>query len=310
MNKNLVSLYNDNNILENKNYKQYLGIYFEKYLPIQYISKKITKIYCNRKGKDKSKKKIKEFIKEYNINWKIAKKCKTQNTKKHVDIDSCVDKFDDLNDFFSREVDSSFISISKAHKNKELRITSPAECRSRVVHPIEGDKNGLFLIKNIKYSIMELIDKQGIEWVEQPKSAIIFRLIPSDYHRLHSPVDCTIYKIFDLGNKYYSVNKILVESERKVLQKNVRKVLLIKLKDGTKGAVVIIGATCISSIIMPKQVNDVLNKGDYFSHFEFGGSALMLILNKNVNWNKKLNKRSLNNLETYLQPGNWIGDII
>ena len=61
---------------------------------------------------------------------------------------------------------------------------------------------------------------------------------------------------------------------------------------------------------MPKQVNDVLNKGDYFSHFEFGGSALMLILNKNVNWNKKLNKRSLNNLETYLQPGNWIGDII
>ena len=301
----LESLYDNKNIDEKQTLIQSIGIKLQKYIPSNYILKKLTKNVCYNIGKNKSKKKIKKFIDDTYIDWKLATKCINDKT-----VDDCVDKFEDLNAFFSRQVDESFTDILKIHKTKPLRITSPAECRSRIVNPIEGDKNGLFLIKKIKYSILELLDKVGLEWINIPKSTIIFRLAPKDYHRLHSPIDCIIHNIYDLGDSYYSVDPLIFESNKKSLQKNIRKVLLVKLKDGTKGALVIIGATCVSSIIMPKLVNDKMKKGDYFSHFKFGGSCLMLILNKQVKWNTKLQERSSDNLETYLQPGNWIGDII
>jgi phosphatidylserine decarboxylase len=95
-----------------------------------------------------------------------------------------------------------------------------------------------------------------------------------------------------------------------VLQKNHRKIVSFELKDGTKAVMAIVGATCVGTIEIDFKKNSIIKKGDDIGTFKFGGSCLVLLLDKPCKYNSYLQTRSKKHLETYLTVGKPIANFV
>jgi phosphatidylserine decarboxylase precursor len=281
---------------------QKLGIQAQLVAPPIFL-KAFTKYTCKNKGTSTDRKTLKQFAETYKIRWRDARKCQSSKN-----LDQCVAKFKDLNDLFTRKIKPSLTRVAKTHKVKPLRIVSPAECRSRIVSPTKGDAHGEFHIKNAKYTMKELLGTKAATWVKKPQTVAVFRLAPSDYHRVHSPVDARVVDVQDIEGEYYSVDSFMLP-RKAVLQKNARKVLSLELAKGVRGALVIIGATCVGSIDVPIQKGAKIRKGQDLGDFKFGGSCVVLVLDHKTDFHPRMEARSDENEETYLRVGQHIGDI-
>ena len=61
----------------------------------------------------------------------------------------------------------------------------------------------------------------------------------------------------------------------------------------------------IGKIVNEKK--DTFKKGEEKGHFEFGGSTVIMLLNKDIDFNKKILENSKNGIETIVKMGNSIG---
>lgn len=256
------------------------GIKAQKYLP-GFVTEKFTKDICSIIGKSTRRADKIRYAKTYKIDWKTARKCKNLNS-----LESCVDKFDTLNEFFARKISSK---LTKPELTGLKDIISPAESYVRV----EDSKKG-FNIKGAKYSLKTLLDRTNV-----PKKATIyiFRLAPEQYHRFHSPTASIITSINEVGGGYKSVNPILLDSEP-VLQTNYRKI--IDFKNGL--IMVTVGATCVGSVSLNIKKGDRVKHGQDLGYFEFGGSCIVLVVPMEID--KSNNK--ITEDETLIGPGKWV----
>lgn len=277
---------------------QSLGIQAQLITPPVFL-KAFTKYTCKNKGLTTDKKVLKEFAETYKIKWREARKC-----QKARNLDQCVAKFSTLNDLFTRKLKPSLTTVAKTHKAKPLRIVSAAESRALVVEPTKDT----FHIKNAHYTLQELLGSKASHWVKQAKTVAIFRLAPADYHHVHAPVDAKVTAVEDIDGTYYSVDPFMLK-RKAVLQKNARKVLSLQLANGVRGALVIIGATCVGSIDVSTKAGDRIRKGQDLGAFLFGGSCTVLVLDHPSSFHPRLEERSLDGQETYLRVGEYIGDI-
>jgi phosphatidylserine decarboxylase len=287
-----------NKVEEPKPLLQKLGIQAQLITPPVFL-KAFTKYTCKNKGHSTDKQVLKDFATTYKIKWREARKC--QKTKS---LDQCVAKFSTLNDLFTRKIKPSLTSVAKTHRAKPLRIVSAAESRAQIVSP----HNQSFHIKNANYTLPELLGSKAASWVKLAKTVVVFRLAPADYHHVHAPVDAKVTAVEDIEGTYYSVDPFMLK-RKAVLQKNARKVLSLQLANGVRGALVIIGATCVGSIDVHTKAGDQLRKGQDLGAFLFGGSCTVLVLDHASSFHPRFEERSEEGEETYLRVGEHIGDI-
>jgi phosphatidylserine decarboxylase len=287
-----------NPVEEPKPLLQKLGIQAQLITPPVFL-KAFTKYTCKNKGQTTDKRVLKEFAETYKIKWREADRCRGAKN-----LDQCVAKFSTLNDLFTRKLKPSLTKVAVTHKRKPLRIVSAAESRAQIVEPTKQS----FSIKNANYTLPELLGKKASKWVKHAKTVVVFRLAPADYHHVHSPVNAKVTAVEDIEGTYYSVDPFMLK-RRAVLQKNARKVLSLQLANGVKGALVIIGATCVGSIDVHTRAGDRLQKGQDLGAFLFGGSCTVLVLDHPSTFHPRLEERSEEGQETYLRVGEYIGDI-
>jgi phosphatidylserine decarboxylase len=278
---------------------QSLGIKAQLITPPVFL-KAFTKYTCKKKGQTTDKRVLKEFAETYKIKWREAERCKGAKT-----LDQCVGKFKTLNDLFTRKLRPSLTRVAAAHKRRPLRIVSAAESRAQIVSPHKQS----FSIKNANYTLPELLGAKASSWVKQAKTVVVFRLAPADYHHVHAPVSATVKAVEDIDGTYYSVDPFMLK-RKAVLQKNARKVLSLQLANGVRGALVIIGATCVGSIDVHVKPGDRLQKGQDLGAFLFGGSCTVLVLDHASTFHPRFAERSEEGEETYLRVGEYIGDIL
>lgn len=285
-------------VQEPKPLLQKLGIQAQLITPPVFL-KAFTKYTCKNKGQSTDKQVLKDFATTYKIKWREARKCRGSNT-----LDQCVAKFSTLNDLFTRKIRPSLTAVGKTHKVKPLRIVSAAESRAQVVSPHKDS----FHIKNAHYTLPELLGNKAAKWLPEAKTVVIFRLAPADYHHVHAPVDAKVTAVEDIEGTYYSVDPFMLK-RKAVLQTNARKVLSLQLANGVRGALVIIGATCVGSIDVKTKAGDRIRKGQDLGAFLFGGSCSVLVLDHPSSFHPRLEERSEEGQETYLRSGEYIGDI-
>ena len=110
--------------------------------------------------------------------------------------------------------------------------------------------------------------------------ALVFaRLAPVDYHRVHMPMDATHIESWEIPGKLYSVNPLATGRHPTIFQKNTRHVHLFESK-GMRFLIVVVGATCVGSIVYIDSKRKVWKKGEEFSYFRFGGSLVILVFEK------------------------------
>lgn len=230
--------------------------------------------------------KIKGFVKELNINMEEAEKS--------------IEDFTSFNDFFYRKLKTSARPIEEG-------FVSPGDGKMLAFENI-GDVHKFF-IKGRNFTLEEFLGDKELAKEHQQSSLIILRLAPNDYHRYHFPYTGTPSEMTKIKGDYFSVSPYALASNfTKVFCENKREYCILSTKE--KGNIIIapVGATMVGSIIKTYQSNIEIQKGNEMGYFAFGGSTIVLLINKNkLNIDKDILKNTKNHIETFVKMGEQIG---
>ncbi|WP_315121850.1 phosphatidylserine decarboxylase [uncultured Clostridium sp.] len=238
-------------------YDTSIGISFlETFLKRKFFSYVYGK-YCDSSY---SSKKISSFVRDFDINMD--------------EYEHTLDDFKSFNDFFIRKVKHKYRPI----EHEKNVFISPGDGRISVYENI--DLNKIVQIKGIYYSLDELIMNNKIASLYNNGTCIVLRLCPTDYHRFHFIDDGVCDSTTKIDGKYYSVNPVALKKIPKLFCQNKREWSLFHTDNFGKVLYLEVGATCVGSIIQTYLPNKKISKGDEKGYFKFGGSTVILFLEK------------------------------
>ncbi len=214
---------------------------------------------------------IKYFAKVYKINLEEA--------------EQPVENYESLGEFFVRRLKPGIRPIGSAW------ALHPADSEITQLNTIH--RGELIQAKNKTYKVNDFLhDPQGLEKYDQGVF-ITYYLCPTDYHRVHSPVDGVITKVTHIPGMLWPVNKWSTENIEEMFSINERVAVEIKTDRGFVN-VVFVGATNVGYItlsFMPEikgnqfnvfkplikdNLNIPIKKGDELGMFRMGSTIVML----------------------------------
>ena len=218
--------------------------------------------------------------------------------KNGIDLSqSLKDSFTSFNDFFTREL--------KPHLREpdmsDSSLISPCDsCLS--AYTIEKDKT--FRIKSSEYTAEELLGGDDISRLYDGGMLLIFRLRPVDYHRYIYFDGAHIEAERHIQGTFHTVNPV-VHDHYKVYASNTREYAVLKTDNFGICIQMEVGAMLVGRI---KNIKGKARaeRGEERGYFEFGGSTVILLLQKET---AVLDKRiPLNSTdELFVRRGERIG---
>ncbi len=246
----------------------------------------VSEIYGRRMDKPSSVKKIQAFVNILNIDMNESEKS--------------ISEFSSFNDFFYRKLKPEARPI-------ESGFVSPGDGKLLAFENIADVRN--FFVKGRKFTIAEFLDDQIIAQKHKNASMFILRLAPNDYHRFHFPYDGKVSDITKIKGHYYSVSPYaLAKKFTKVFCENKREYCILHTKE--KGDIIIapVGATMVGSIIETFRPNSQIKKGDEMGYFTFGGSTIVIFIDKDkIKIDPDILENTKNRMETFVKMGEKIG---
>lgn len=246
----------------------------------------ISEFYGKRMYKSSSTKKIKEFVKQLDIDMSESEKQ--------------ISEFTSFNDFFYRKLKSNARPVGKG-------FVSPGDGKLLAFENVSDVHN--FFVKGRKFTLSEFLNDKKLAETHKNSSLIILRLAPNDYHRFHFPYNGIPTEITKIKGSYFSVSPhALASNFTKVFCENKREFCTLKTED--KGEIIIapVGATMVGSILETYTPNKEINKGDEMGYFAFGGSTVVILVNKNnLKIDTDILENTKNNMETFVKMGEKIG---
>lgn len=254
-----------------------------------FIKKKMfSKIYGSFCDSSLSKKKINNFIDEFNIDMSICTRDKSD--------------FKNFNDFFARTLISQARPIDY---NKDILI-SPGDGRLSAYENI--DLNKIVQIKGFTYSLKELIEDPSLAEKFKGGTCLILRLCPTDYHRFHFVDSGVCSESKEIKGYYYSVNPIALKNVPELFCKNKREWSLFKSDNFGDILHIEVGATCVGTILQSYTPEKKIKKGEEKGYFKFGGSTTILFFEKGkVKIDEDIVEQTKLGFETKVNMGETIG---
>ena len=236
-------------------------------------TKVVSNLYAKYMNSRLSTIKIKKFIK-----------------KNHIDMTEYVSKkYVSFNDFFMRKIKKDQRTISDGLM---------AVCDSKLsVYKI--DKNSKFKIKNSIYTIEELIGEK-----KDYKYCLIFRLEVDDYHHYVYPDNGKVISKKRIEGKLHTVQPIALK-KYKVFHENSREVTFLECDNLGDVCYIEVGALMVGKIV--NEDKKKFKKGEEKGHFEFGGSTVILLINKDIKINDIIIENSKKDVESIVKLGQFIG---
>ena len=180
-------------------------------------------------------------------------------------------EFRSFNDFFIRKLKPEARPVSQDPRV----LVAPADARYLVYPRFEA-----FSIKEKTFSLREFLQNIELTHRYREGSMVIARLCPSDYHRFHFPCDAFVSKAKLIPGPLFSVNPMALQKKLSILVENKRMVTEVHSERFGMLLYLEIGATCVGSIRQTYQPETVVKKGEEKGYFEFGGSCIVLFLEK------------------------------
>jgi len=259
-----------------------LKIFFQYVLPKHFVSVLTGKLADVRTPWVKNLF-IQKFAKAYNIDMSNA-------------VQPELTEYACFNDFFTRAIDLTSRPIDDDPKS----FCSPVDGAMSQFGAIASGK--IIQAKNHSYSALELLggDPEQAKLFENGEFCTIY-LAPKDYHRIHMPCDGNLLEMAHVPGQLFSVNPLTARNVPKLFARNERIVCLFDTPFG-KMALVSVGATIVGSIetvwagnITPPSRKSVkrwqyaeneisLKKGDEMGRFKLGSTVILLMENKNWQW--------------------------
>lgn len=233
-----------------------------------------SKIRARYYKSSNSIKDIKTFIKKHNI--KINKEK--------------LKEFKSFNDFFIRKCDVQDKGLSKSD------LISPCTARLRVY-----DTNDSLKIKNGTYDIRDIIGKRKDL---RDKRVLIFRLAADDYHRFIYIDNGKVKEQYKIKGVLHTVRPI--SDKYKVYTKNTRIVSILDTENFGEIIEIDVGALLIGHIV--EHNKEKFNRLNEKGYFEYGGSTIILVINKDIEIDEDITEQSKLGYETKVNIGEKIGE--
>ena len=201
-----------------------------------------------------------------------------------------------FNQFFARRKKPGYMPIAAI--NDDHVITSPADSTNDGQWEINAESK--VNIKGLEWSIEELLE--GSEYKDDFAGGIWIHqfLNTTDYHRQHAPVSGTVLEARELqGVVYLGVEAVPIEGDEKGRTHIVRRKLnaldeagyeflqmrgLIVIQSSIgKVAILPMGMAQVSSIVVTAEKGTKLRKGEEISYFQFGGSDIVMVFQRESN---------------------------
>lgn len=181
--------------------------------------------------------------------------------------------FSSFNDFFTRKIDTG-----GGFKTKEGEVISPCD---GFLTPVKIEKDTVFDIKNAEYSLKDLLKSPGLSERFRDGMAFIFRLTPANYHRYCYPAKGKILAARRIDGVLHCVRPVALRTFPVFVQ-NTREFELIET--GNFGIMVQmeVGALLVGKIKnhSPDRESKQVLAGEEKGYFEFGGSTIILLFEK------------------------------
>lgn len=208
------------------------------------------------------------------------------------------EKYVSFNDFFTRLLGADARPIEQ----KEKAIISPADGIITDAGKIKED--GVIQAKGKSFSLKSLTANTANEIYTD--FAIIY-LSPSNYHRVHMPLNGELKRMVYIPGKLFPVNEFARKKIDRIFAKNERLSCYFQTKIG-EIAIIFIGAMLVGSIetqwhkvVTPNYYNKITHfdyhrshllfkKGSEIGLFHFGSTVIMLLPKNKVSWEKNVLK--------------------
>ncbi len=195
-----------------------------------------------------------------------------------------------FNDFFARSCKPGYRPVAAVCD--QTVIVSPADSVFDGQWEIRADSH--ITLKGLHWQISELME--GSPYLDRFRNGIFMHafLGPTDYHRLHAPVGGTVREARVIPGQVY----LQVVADE---QHHLRTVRIFDAPDEpgyqfaqARGLVVLdtpiglvavlpIGMTQVSSVVITAEVGVTLRKGEELAYFQFGGSDVVLLFEARSN---------------------------
>jgi phosphatidylserine decarboxylase len=247
----------------------------------------LSEWYGRKMEKPSSVSKIQKFVDDLNIDINEAEKK--------------INDFTSFNDFFYRKLKPEARPINEG-------FVSPGDGKLLAFENVADVHN--FFIKGRKFTLEEFLANKELAQTYKNASLLILRLAPNDYHRYHFPYQGTPSEIVKIKGDYLSVSPYaLAGNFTKVFCENKREYCILETND--KGNIILapVGATMVGSIIKTYTANQPLNKGDEMGYFAFGGSTIVVLIDKDkIKIDEDILNNTKNRIETFVKMGEKIGN--
>ncbi len=200
-----------------------------------------------------------------------------------------------FNEFFTRALKSGIRPIAPG----ENTLACPCDGTVSQAGPIVS--GAILQAKGRAYSVLELLggDKTMAAQFADGKCATIY-LAPSNYHRLHMPLDANMKKMIHVPGRLFSVAQWTVEEIPRLFARNERLACCFRTPAGPM-VMVLVGAINVSAIetvwsglVVPprgKKISEYdythtskeITKGAEMGRFNMG-STVILLAGNNVEW--------------------------
>lgn len=207
--------------------------------------------------------------------------------------------FSSFNDFFTRRKKIKFDNA------KRDWLKSPCD---GLMSFVKIRRNIVFDIKNTKFSLEDLLRDRKLAEKFRNGSALIFRLTPANYHRYYYGAYGRVLDHRKIQGKLHCVRPVALRRVP-VFAQNTREYEIIETKEFGTIVQMEVGALLVGKIHNYERLRERANieVGMEKGYFEFGGSTIILLFQKNaVCLHDKLYERSNDNGEIRVSAGEVI----
>jgi phosphatidylserine decarboxylase len=230
-----------------------------KLLLTHFLSRRMFSwLYGFTKRSGRSRTQIRKFIESLDVDIR--------------ELEKPVEAYRSLDEFFSRKLRPGARSVDMNPDH----LLSPCDGRAFAWQGLGGRE---LVVKNTKTTIPELIGDPTVSKEFANPAVLLVRLAAADYHRCHFPADGIAHRPRAVGKRLHSVHPIALEKGAPSFA-NYR--MVTRLDSDVFGPLLIIevGALTVGSIVQTFTPARVI-RGQEKSYFHFGGSALLMLMQKN-----------------------------
>ena len=217
--------------------------------------------------------------------------------KYQIDIDKEYAKshYKNFNDFFIR---NKILDVNY----KENDLVSPADSKMQIFD-ITPDLT--IRVKRSLYNVEDLLQDKTMAAQYSGGKCIVFRLSVDDYHRYHFVDNGQIIYNKKIKGELHTVRPI--SEKYNVFTRNAREVTIINTEHLGQIAYIEVGALLVGKINNHDKVE--CKKYEEKGYFEFGGSTIILLLNKKIKFDSDIIEANNLGYEVKVCAGEPIGQI-